>query len=83
MTKRKVVEVDISKQAQAINKIYCSVNDIMTITALSYPRAVKLAKEIISEMEERGEFILSRKPILLPTKKVLRKLGLNASDFTK
>ncbi len=83
MTKRKVAEIDISKQAQAINKIYCSIDDIMTITALSYPRAVKLAKEIISEMEEKGEFVLSKKPFLIPTKKVLRKLGLNASDFTR
>ena len=81
MSRKRFVDIDL--QNQVVNKVYCSINDIMAITGLSYPVASRFAKEIVEEMEAKGEFVLSRKPYLVPTKKVLRKLGLNINDFAK
>lgn len=56
--------------------LYCTPEDVYRISPLTRTSTKELVKQIIEEMNREGLPPISRKPTMVPTYRVMEKLGL-------
>lgn len=67
---------------EVINKPWLSTKDLRIILPLGENSINNFRKTIVEEMKKNNEFSFQTRPILIPTKKVLEKLNIDA-DFIR
>lgn len=74
-------EIIMNEVAQVCNKVWITPRDIQLIVPELNIRLVrKLCRDILKEMDDDGEYHFSTKEMLVPTSRVLFKLGIKKED---
>lgn len=76
-------EVTYETQYKTIQKAYLNATDITCLVPIGINRARVIAREIKEEMESEGKPSLSDKLFILPTDRVLKKLGLSRENIER
>lgn len=67
------------EQEEVLNKPWLSTEDLLKIIPLGITAVNNFRKELCEEMEAKNEFYFKTKPILVPTKKVIKKLNIDVN----
>lgn len=67
------------EQEEVLNKPWLSTEDLLKIIPLGITAVNNFRKKLCEEMEENNEFYFKTKPILVPTKKVIKKLNIDVN----
>lgn len=70
---------DYIEQEKVLNKPWLSTDDLKIILPLGISAINDFRKSVTEEMDRNNEFYFKTRPILIPTRKVVEKLGIDVS----
>lgn len=70
---------DYIEQEKVLNKPWLSTDDLKVILPLGISAINDFRKSVTEEMDRNNEFYFKTRPILIPTRKVVEKLGIDVS----
>ena len=65
------------------SQLYCTPEDVYKISPMTRKSTKELVRKIIEEMNREGLPPISCKPVMVPTYRVMEKLGLGQGKETK